>query len=176
MLRCSKKDFAQNCENKCCNSYIYTMRILMVCLGNICRSPMAAGIANALSAKHQLGWLVDSAGASGEHDGEGAHRLAVKVCKNNGIDISEHISKRFRKVDIAKYNRIYVMDKNNLRDVKVIAGDAFDDDKIDFLLNDTTLFPDPNVPDPWYGGEQDFVQVFDLLTKACEQLRIQLQP
>lgn len=152
------------------------MKILMVCLGNICRSPMAAGIANDLSKKHALGWMVDSAGTSGEHDGEGAHRLAVKVCKQNTIDISHHISKRFRKVDIAKYDRIYVMDKSNLRDVKVIAGDTFDDEKIDFLLNDATVFPDVNVPDPWYGGEQDFTDVFNLLTKACEHLRVQLNP
>jgi protein-tyrosine phosphatase len=149
------------------------MKILMVCLGNICRSPLAEGILQNKARKAGLNWTIDSAGTNGYHIGEAPHRLSQKVAGKNGIDISNQLSRQFVKEDIARFDKIYAMSGDVMDDIKRISKEKFDSKKIDLLLNE--IYPGENrdVPDPWYGAEDGYHKVFDLIEKACEQLIIE---
>ncbi len=143
------------------------MKILMVCLGNICRSPLAEGILQHKAQQEGLAWQVDSAGTNGYHTGEAPHPLSQKVARLNGIDISSQRSRRFVKEDFARYDIVYAMAEDVRSDMKRISGTAFDETKTDLLLN--SLFPGENrdLPDPWYGPEPGYHEVFDLAERAC---------
>jgi protein-tyrosine phosphatase len=144
------------------------MKILMVCLGNICRSPLAEGILQQKVLQAGLNWIVDSAGTNGYHTGEPPHQLSIKVALQNGIDISKQRSRKFVAEDFERYDKIYAMADDVLDDMKRIAKNKFDQQKTDLLLNE--LFPNQNleVPDPWYGPEKGYHEVFELIDKACE--------
>lgn len=146
------------------------MKILMVCLGNICRSPMAEGILQHKAGKAGLNWEVDSAGTNGYHTGEPPHYLSIKVAAQNGIDISTQRSRKFIAADFEQYDKIYAMAEDVLDDMKMIAKNKFDANKVDLLLNE--LYPDQNrdVPDPWSGPERGYHEVFAIIEKACEQI------
>jgi len=146
------------------------MKILMVCLGNICRSPLAEGILQDKADRVGLHWTEDSAGTAGYHIGETPHHLSQKVAKLNGIDISNQKGRKFQKEDILYYDKIYVMDNSNYNDVKDICGNNWKEEKVDLLLNE--LFPgeDRDIPDPWYGGEDGFQVVFEMIDRACERI------
>lgn len=146
------------------------MKILMVCLGNICRSPLAEGILQHKVNVLGLNWKVDSAGTANYHIGEHPHRLSQKVAMLNGIDISHQTCRQFAKEDFERFDKIYVMDENNYTDVKRIAKHFFKEEKIDLLLNE--LYPNENksVPDPWYGAEEGYHRVFDMLDKAADEI------
>ncbi|HVX50719.1 MAG TPA: low molecular weight protein-tyrosine-phosphatase [Chitinophagaceae bacterium] len=144
------------------------MKILMVCLGNICRSPLAEGILQHKVNMAGLDWQVDSAGTSNYHIGEPPHRLSQKVARVKGIDISHQRGSRFVKEDMLKYDRIYAMDRENYADIKRAAGHLWDENKVALILNELYPGEDREVPDPWYGDEADFVEVFDMLDKACD--------
>jgi len=146
------------------------MRILMVCLGNICRSPLAEGILQHKAWQAGLQWSVESAGTGNWHIGEPPHHLSTKVAKLNGVDISKQRARQFVKEDFLNYDFIYVMDSSNFNDVKRMSGKLFDETKIDLLLN--SLHPGENrsVPDPWFGEEDGYHEVFTMLDKACEQI------
>src|SRR5262249_11210436 len=137
------------------------MKILMVCLGNICRSPMAEGILYDKVKKAGLNWKVDSAGTNGYHINERPHRLSQKVAKMNGIDISQQLSREFVKEDFDRFDKIYAMASDVIDEMKYIAGNKFDRSKVDLLLNE--LYPGENadIPDPWFGTEPGYHQVFD---------------
>lgn len=144
------------------------MKILMVCLGNICRSPLAEGILTEKAEKAGLDWIVDSAGTAGYHVGERPHHLSQKVALHNGIDISAQCCRQFQQDDIQIFDKIYVMDQSNYTDIRRLCGKKWQAEKVDLILNE--LFPGENreVPDPWYGGEDGFHQVFEMLDQACE--------
>ena len=146
------------------------MKILMVCLGNICRSPLAEGILQHKVLQAGLNWTVDSAGTNGYHTGEPPHPLSIKVALQNGIDISGQRSRKFVAEDFERYDKIYAMADDVLDDMKRIAKNKFDHQKTDLLLNE--LFPQQNleVPDPWYGPEKGYHEVFELIDKACEAI------
>lgn len=146
------------------------MKVLMVCLGNICRSPLAEGILRNKAEKAGLNWTLDSAGTSAHNIGCSPHILSQKVALENGIDISKHQCRNFVKEDVLSYDKIYVMDEENYSDVRRIAGNLWEETKIDYLMNE--LFPGENkiIFDPWYGGEEGFYQVYDLMDKACEAI------
>lgn len=150
--------------------YLCSMKILMVCLGNICRSPLAEGILQNKSNKAGLNWEVDSAGTAGYHVGEQPHKLSMKAAQQNGIDISKQKCRKFMKDDIENFDFIYVMDENNYKDVKIICAENWNETKVELLLNE--LFPNENksVPDPWFGEEKDYYIVYDLIDKACEKI------
>lgn len=152
------------------SSYLCRMRILMVCLGNICRSPLAEGILQHHAWKNGLQWSVESAGTGAYHIGEPPHPLSIKVAKLNGIDISKQRARRFAKDDFLNFDFIYVMDSQNYNDVKRISGNLFDASKIDLLLNELHPGQNRNVPDPWYGEEDGYYEVFEMINKACEQI------
>ncbi len=142
----------------------------MVCLGNICRSPMAEGILQHKAQAAGLNWFIDSAGTNGYHNGERPHRLSQKVSKLNGIDISQQVSRPFVKEDFERFDKIYAMAGDVIDEMKAIAGNRFDTSKVDLLLNE--LYPGENadVPDPWYGTEPGFHEVFELIEEACEAI------
>ncbi len=142
----------------------------MVCLGNICRSPLAEGILDDLSKKNGLNWEVDSAGTGNYHIGEAPHHLSQKVAKLNGIDISQQQCRQFKAADMAYFDRIFVMDHQNLIDVKRISGHSFNEGKTSLILSVLNSPDADEVPDPWYGTEKDYHHVFTLLTKACEKI------
>ncbi len=148
------------------------MKILMVCLGNICRSPLAEGILRNKIKKAGLCWTVDSAGTGNYHIGEPPHRLSQKVSKINGVDISFQQARQFNKLDMLHFDKIYVMDSDNYEEVKVMSQDLWDENKVDLLLNE--LYPCENreVPDPWYGTEEGYHRVYKLLDEACNNIII----
>ena len=146
------------------------MRILMVCLGNICRSPLAEGILQHRADKAGLDISVDSAGTAGYHIGEAPHHLSQKVALLNGVDIGGQKGRQFLKEDMDRFDHIYVMDSENYNEVRRIAGNKWDEKKVSLLLNE--LYPGENrgVPDPWYGNEDGYHAVFDLIDRASRRI------
>ncbi|MEP6711464.1 MAG: low molecular weight protein-tyrosine-phosphatase [Ferruginibacter sp.] len=146
------------------------MKILMVCLGNICRSPLAEGILQKKTADAALHWQIESAGTNGFHCGEAPHHLSQKVAKKNGVDISNQLSRKFTKKDIAEYDRIYVMAADVLQEVKNISGRSFNENKVDFFLNELHPGKNEDVPDPWYGDEDGYEEAYELIDATCNAI------
>ena len=151
-------------------AYLCGMKILMVCLGNICRSPLAEGILQKKIEQAGLSWQVDSAGTNGYHIGEAPHRLSQKVALQNGIDISRQLSRKFVKEDIERFDKIYAMADDVVDEMKMIARNKFDGAKVDLLLNENYPGQNRDVPDPWSGPEADYHEVYELIDKACDAL------
>jgi len=139
------------------------MKLLMVCLGNICRSPLAEGIMQHLADEHGLDWQVDSAGTGSWHVGDGPDRRSVRAARNHGIDISKQICRQFRRNDFSQFDHIFVMDKYNLSDVLAMAPDEEAATKVKLLLGTR------EVPDPYYDDNQ-FEPVFELIKQGCEDI------
>ena len=135
----------------------------MVCLGNICRSPLAEGIMQHLSDEQGLDWQIDSAGTGGWHVGEGPDRRSVRTARNHGIDISKQICRQFRRSDFSQFDHIFVMDKYNLSDVLAMAPNEEAATKVKLLLGTG------EVPDPYYDDNQ-FEPVFELIKQGCEDI------
>lgn len=143
----------------------------MVCLGNICRSPLAEGILKAKAKKLGLSWQVDSAGTNNYyHIGEAPHPLSQKVASIHSVDISEQCARAFTIDDFDLFDKIYAMSGDILVDMKNIAGKKFNPEKTNLLLNE--LYPGENldVPDPWYGEESNYHEVYDMIDKACDKI------
>lgn len=138
----------------------------MVCLGNICRSPLAEGILKSKIDSKKI--LVESAGTGSWHVGELPDQRSIEVAEIHQIDISYQRCRRFSYSDFEYYDLIYVMDRSNLADVLSLAKNKQDREKVDLILNE--IYPNKNmdVPDPYYGGERGFENVFQMLDDACE--------
>lgn len=149
------------------------VKILMVCLGNICRSPLAEGILQSKLPKDKF--LVDSAGTGGWHAGEQPDKRSIAVAKKYGIDISHQKARKFKVSDFDEFDCIYVMDRSNYKDVLALAKNETQKQKIHLILNE--LFPNENkeVPDPYYGGEEGFEQVFQMLDDVCEEIALKMR-
>lgn len=150
--------------------YICSMKILMVCLGNICRSPLAEGILQDKAFKAGLNWSVESAGTNGYHTGEAPHPLSQKVARLNGIDISQQRSRRFRAEDFQVYDKIYALAEDVMEEMKSIARKSFDPDKADLLMNELHPGKNKDVPDPWYGPEPGYHDVYRMIEEVCEEI------
>lgn len=150
-------------------------KILMVCLGNICRSPVAEGILRKKIEKRGLDALVDSAGTSNYHIGEHPDKRSILNAQKKGLDISKLKARQFTLRDFDDFDKIFVMDSSNYGDVIEQARNAYDRKKVEMILN--VLYPDSNmsVPDPYYGGEQGFENVFTLLDRACDVIADSLE-
>lgn len=146
------------------------MKILMVCLGNICRSPMAEGILQDKAFKAGLTWSIESAGTNNYHTGEPPHHLSQKVAKRNGIDISHQRARRFSASDFATYDKIYALAGDVLDEIKRIAKDKFDPAKVDLLMNEIHPGRNMDVPDPWYGPEAGYHEVYTMLDLVCDTI------
>jgi protein-tyrosine phosphatase len=151
------------------------MKILMVCIGNICRSPLAEGILQHKAHLAGLPWIVDSAGTERYHVGEAPHPLSQKVALLNGINISRQRARRFVPDDMQRYDKIFAMADDVLAAMRTLAKDKWQPEKADLLLN--VLYPGENrsVTDPWYGEEPSYHEVFALIAKACDALMVQLK-
>lgn len=146
------------------------MKILMVCLGNICRSPLAEGILKEKIEKYDLDWEVDSAGTGHWHAGEKPDPRSIAVGKNYGVDISRQRARQIKPKDLDYYDHILVMDDSNLRDVQQMASNDCQKKKIRRILELSESSNDiQNVPDPYY-DDNGFEYVFRLLDNACDQL------
>ncbi len=146
------------------------MKILMVCLGNICRSPLAEGILQYKADNAGLNWKVESAGTNGYHIGEAPHQLSQKVATLNGIDISGQRSRQFIKEDMEQYDKIYAMANDVLMGIKQIAKERFNSNKVDLFLNEMYEGENRDVPDPWYGAEEGYHRVYEIIASACEKI------
>ena len=138
----------------------------MVCLGNICRSPLAEGILR--NKIPNMNVTVDSAGTAGYHIGSKPDPRAIDIAKKNNIDISTLRARKFERSDFINFDKIYVMDKNNFNDVIGLAENKNEASKV-ILITDI-LDSDSFVPDPYYGDLADFVKVFNLLDKICQKI------
>lgn len=142
------------------------MKILMVCLGNICRSPLAEGI---LKEKLPENFVVESAGTINMHEGKKPDHRSIAIAKSYDIDISTQKSRHFNAEDFQKYDRIYCMDRNNLKDVLSLAKTQSDREKVFLMIENA------EVPDPYWGEIEDFDHVYQLLDKASEKIAKSLQ-
>lgn len=142
----------------------------MVCLGNICRSPLAEGILKEKLRVAGLSWTVESAGTNGFHNGEAPHRLSQKVAFERGIDISNQVSRQIIASDFSKFDIIYALATDVKYDIKRVVKNAYQDNKVILLMDE--VFPGKNmdVPDPWSGPLSGYYEAFDLIEKACNAI------
>ncbi|GAK97418.1 low molecular weight protein tyrosine phosphatase [Nonlabens tegetincola] len=148
-------------------------RILMVCLGNICRSPLAEGIMR--SKLNFTKFEVDSAGTYGGHVGEQPDNRSIEVARKNGLDITNQKCRKLTVDDFDRFDYIYVMDDSNFRDVTALAPTPEHANKVVKILDE--LFPGEglDVPDPYYGGQQGFENVYKMLDQATDAIAKKLQ-
>lgn len=141
------------------------VKILMVCLGNICRSPLAEGILAAKLPKNNFS--VDSAGTGSWHIGSSPDKRSIATAKAHHLDISKQKGRQFNKTDFDAFDYIYVMDKSNYDNVIALADNPEQKQKVQIILNE--LFPNENVdvPDPYFGLSNGFEIVYDMLDEAC---------
>lgn len=149
-------------------------KILMVCLGNICRSPLAEGILREKTNQLGISVLIDSAGTSNYHIGEHPDKRTVANALKHGVDISKLKGRQFTTADFDQFDTIFVMDSSNYANVIALARNENDIKKVELILN--RLHPNENraVPDPYFGGEQGFEDVFVLLDRVCSQIASRL--
>ena len=146
------------------------MKILMVCLGNICRSPLAEGILQHKADAAGLDWQVDSAGTNGFHIGEAPHQLSQKVARHNGIDISAQRARRFTAADFQQYDKIYAMAGDVIDNIRRIAGRQFDPAKVQLLMDELHPGQEQDVPDPYYGAEPGYHDVYKMIDAAADRI------
>ena len=144
------------------------MKILMVCLGNICRSPLAEGIL-AHKTKH-LNVKVDSAGTAAYHIGELPDTRSIEIAKKYNIDLTPQRARQFNRADFDEFDVIYAMDTNNYAHLISLAETKEERDKVRMILNEINPLACESVPDPYYGGENGFQNVYDMLDKACGKI------
>ncbi len=146
------------------------MKVLMVCLGNICRSPMADGLLRKKAAENNLDIIVDSAGTGDWHVGQAPDERMRATAKKNGVPIDDLRGRQFTEADYDEFDKIYVMDESNFDNVVKLARDERDTRKVDLLLNVSYPGESRSVPDPYFGGDEGFQHVFDMLDKATDVL------
>ena len=144
------------------------MRILMVCLGNICRSPLAEGI---LAHKtKQLDFEVDSAGTAAYHIGKLPDKRSIEIANKYNINLENQRARQFSRADFDEFDIIYAMDVNNLAHLISLAETEKERKKIRLILNEINPNVCESVPDPYYGGENGFQNVYNMLNEACDKI------
>ena len=138
-------------------------KILMICLGNICRSPLAQGILE--SKVKELNIQVDSAGTAAYHIGNSPDPRSISVAKKYGIDISHQKARQFTKNDFKVFTHIFAMDRSNYENIIAKASSIEDHKKVNLILDDQN-----EVPDPYYGGAEGFENCFTLLNNTCNRI------
>lgn len=152
----------------CC--MIKNPKILMVCLGNICRSPMAEGILKHQLNERNITAVVDSAGTGGWHAGENPDSLAIRTMKQHQIDISKLVARQFKKNDFDQFDLILAMDETNKQDILSLASGDNDKKKVKLILSYNPFSNISSVPDPWYGNEDGFEKVYHMIDEACKEV------
>ncbi|WP_282180069.1 low molecular weight protein-tyrosine-phosphatase [Maribacter stanieri] len=148
------------------------MKVLMVCLGNICRSPLAEGILK--SKVDATNIYVDSAGTAGYHVGNTPDPRSIKVAHEHGIDISSQVCRKFTVSDFDTFDLIYAMDKSNYGNIIHLARRKEDAEKVKLLLSELNT-EHIEVPDPYYDAEDGFENVFQMIDKACNIIAARLE-
>ncbi|WP_066225316.1 low molecular weight protein-tyrosine-phosphatase [Formosa haliotis] len=148
-------------------------KILMVCLGNICRSPLAEGILR--SKLPYEDYVIDSAGTSSYHIGSNPDSRSIAVANKYGINISRLMGRQFTINDFDAFDIIYAMDSSNYNNILHLARNEKDKEKVKMILNE--VYPNQNydVPDPYYGGTNGFENVYKMLDEACDIIAEKLQ-
>lgn len=146
------------------------MQVLFVCLGNICRSPIAEGVLKKYCREQYLDWKIHSSGLESYHIGEAPHRYSQKVCQKHGVDISQQKARQFVAADLQRFDKIYAMSQDVFNHIKTMAGAYFNSEQVILFLNE--LYPGQNqsVPDPWYGDESGYEPVFEMIDKTCQKI------
>ena len=149
--------------------------ILFVCLGNICRSPLAEGILRHKAEQKGIKLKIESAGTESLHVGENPDRRSMKVAKEHGIDISRQVARQINPDDFDEFDKILVADAQVYNELMSFIRNENDKKKIDFIMN--VCQPDCNtgVPDPYYGGQDGFEKVYSMLDKACDSIIANLE-
>jgi len=146
------------------------MRILFVCLGNICRSPIAEGVLKHYAAQQKLNWKIASAGTESYHIGSAPHKYSQKVCKANDIDISAQRAHKFTAEDYEHYDKIYAMSNDVYDIILEIIGPKRNAAKLDLFLNELKPGSNASVPDPWYGDEEGYKPVYKMIDETCKKI------
>lgn len=148
-------------------------KVLMVCLGNICRSPLAEGILRSKINPQRV--FVDSAGTGAWHSGELPDKRSIAIARKNGIDLTDQRARLFLVEDFDRFDHIYVMDQSNYKNVCRLAPNEEAIGKVQLILNE--IHPDQNreVPDPYYGGDSGFDHVFQMLDEACNIIKQKIE-
>ena len=144
------------------------IRVLMVCLGNICRSPLAQGILESKVTSTKI--FVDSAGTAAYHVGKLPDKRSIRVAQENGINITNQTARQFTVADFENFDYIYAMDESNYQHILKLARTKEDEQKVTLILRE--IYPNVNnsVPDPYYGGTDGFKKVFKMLDEACANI------
>ena len=136
----------------------------MVCLGNICRSPLAEGILKSKTKNLEI----DSAGTAGYHIGNQPDFRSIDIAKKYDIDLTSQRARQFSTRDFDDFDKIYVMDNDNYSKIISLARNQEDMDKVDLILNEIYPKEYKSVPDPYYGGDEGFQNIYNLLETSCE--------
>lgn len=144
-------------------------RILMVCLGNICRSPLAEGILKSKLPKEHF--YIDSAGTGAYHVGNKPDERSIAIAKKYGIDITHQKARQFSQKDFTEFDVIYAMDVSNYNSIIKLARTKEDKDKVSLILHEIEPTENLDVPDPYYGGVDGFQNIFNMLENACEAIK-----
>jgi len=142
----------------------------MVCLGNICRSPIAEGVMRKKALEHGLDWYIDSAGTESYHIGEQPHRSSQRICMQHGIDISEQRARKLVADDLDTFDMVYAMATDVYREINQIAGNRSRMEKVILFLDELHPGNKESVPDPYYGTEKDYAIVYDLVDRTCDAI------
>lgn len=142
------------------------VKVLMVCLGNICRSPLAEGILQSKLPSDKF--MVDSAGTGGWHAGELPDKRSIATARDRGLDITYQRARQFKVNDFTEFDHIFVMDTSNLKDVLKLAPNDMAKTKVSLMMDALHPGESINVPDPYYGGPEGFDNVYDMLDEACQ--------
>ncbi len=148
----------------------------MVCMGNICRSPMAEGILRDLARARDIDIRIDSAGTIGNHVGESPDHRAQACMHGHGGNISDLRARQVRANDLTDFDLVLAMDEDNLMDLHKLTTDRSLQAKAQLIMDFAPDHPLREVPDPYYGGPDGFEQVYDMLTDACDRLLDELVP
>jgi protein-tyrosine phosphatase len=145
------------------------MKILMVCLGNICRSPLAEGIMKQKIEQKALPWEVDSAGTGAWHTGEQPDPRSIATARKKGIDITTQRARQLKPHDLERFDLVLAMDSSNYREILRHSGSKEQEEKVHLIMNFVQPGRNINVPDP-YWDDDGFEKVFDMLDEACERV------
>ena len=142
------------------------MKILFVCLGNICRSPLAEAILRHINPNI----IVDSAGTSNYHIGCPPDRRMIETAQSYGIDISNLTARQFTPEDFNRFDKIFIMDDENFKNVIALAENKTNAEKVHY-----TISKQKNVPDPYFSGKEGFIKVYEMLYEACQRINDEIQ-
>lgn len=151
------------------NPYYCGMKVLMVCLGNICRSPLAEGILKAKVKEKGLEWQVESAGTGSWHVGEQPDPRSIEIANKNGLDISQQIGRQIKAHDLDRFDLIFAMDQSNYQRILQLATRPEQKKKVYLIMNIVSPNDNKNVPDP-YWNDHGFEEVFQMLDLACDKI------